>query len=154
MKLTIIPSDKTVYVNSISFGNLDLLTANIPASIHALQWDDVVGSIEFIDPNIDNQSIAELPDWANACVAIWQVAYNNSLLPYVPTADDNKANASFLLSQTDWTTIPDVADPTKSTPYLTNVDEFLTYRNAVRQYAINPIAGNIDWPIQPNPIWS
>jgi hypothetical protein len=153
MKLTIIPSDKTVYVNSISFGNLNLTTANIPSNIHALQWDDVVGSIEFNDPNIDNQSITELPDWANTCVSIWQIAYDNSQQPYVPTTDDNKATASFLLSQTDWTTIPDVADPAKSTPYLSNVNDFLTYRNTVRQYAINPVSGTINWPTVPNCVW-
>lgn len=154
MKLTIIPSDKTVYVNSISFGNLDLLTANIPVGIHALQWDEIAGSIEFIDQSIPNQNITELPNWANACVAIWQVAYDASIQPYIPTADDNKAIASSLLSQTDWTTIPDVSDPTKSNPYLTNVNEFLVYRNEVRQYAINPVAGTITWPTQPSSIWS
>jgi hypothetical protein len=154
MKLTIIPSDKTVYVNSLSFSDLDLLTANIPVDVHALQWDEIVGSIEFIDKNIPNQSITELPNWANTCVAIWQVAYDDSKKPYVPTAEDNKAIASSLLFQTDWTTIPDVADSTKSNPYLTNVNEFLVYRNAVRQYAINPVAGNIDWPSVPTAIWT
>ena len=154
MKLTIIPSDKTVYVNSISIGDLVLSTANIPVDVHALQWDEVAGSIEFIDKNIPNQSISELPAWANACVAIWQTAYDNSQKPYIPTADENKGMASALLSQTDWTTIPDVSDPTKSNPYLTNVNEFLTYRNAVRQYAINPISGTIDWPTVPTSVWA
>jgi hypothetical protein len=154
MNLTIIPSDRTVYVNSVSINELNLSTAGIPSDVHALQWDNVIGSIEFNDPNIDNQNITVLPDWANNCVAIWQTAYNNSQQPYVPTADDNKAIASSLLSQTDWTTIPDIADPAKSTPYLTNVNEFLTYRNSVRQYAINPVAGTINWPTVPNCVWA
>ena len=66
----------------------------------------------------------------------------------------NKQTASNLLYETDWTTIPDVSDPTKSNPYLVNTQDFVIYRNAVRQYAINPVAGNIDWPIKPNAVWS
>jgi hypothetical protein len=73
--------------------------------------------------------------------------------PYIPTAEDNKSTAMGLLQHTDWTAIPDVSDPTKSNPYLSNVNEFNTYRNIVRQYAINPIDGQIDWPELPNEIW-
>jgi len=61
--------------------------------------------------------------------------------------------ASQLLYQTDWTTIADVSDPAKSNPYLTNAAEFNTYRNAVRQYAINPVA-DPTWPSQPTAQWS
>jgi hypothetical protein len=74
--------------------------------------------------------------------------------PYVPTAEDNKNIAVNLLTQTDWTTIPDVADPALSNPYLTNQAEFITFRNEVRPIAINPIAGNLDWPTIPTAIWS
>jgi len=74
--------------------------------------------------------------------------------PYVPTAEDNKNTAVNLLTQTDWTTIPDVADPALSNPYLTNQAEFITYRNQVRAIAINPVAGNIDFPATPTAIWS
>ena len=58
------------------------------------------------------------------------------------------------LQSTDWTTIPDVSDPTKSNPYLSNAQEFVVYRNAVRQYAISPVEGNITWPTKPNEIWT
>jgi len=61
--------------------------------------------------------------------------------------------ASQFLYQTDWTTIADVSDPAKSNPYLTNAAEFNTYRNAVRQYAINPVANPV-WPTQPTAQWS
>jgi hypothetical protein len=74
--------------------------------------------------------------------------------PYVPTAEDNKNTAVNLLTQTDWTTIPDVADPALSNPYLTNQAEFITFRNQVRAIAINPVAGNIDFPATPTAIWS
>lgn len=73
--------------------------------------------------------------------------------PHIPTAEENKQTAMNLLQATDWTTIPDVGDPTKSNPYLANVADFVTYRNAVRQYAITPIEGNIDWPTVPEEVW-
>ena len=74
--------------------------------------------------------------------------------PPPPTAEDNKQTAIGLLSATDWATIPDVADPAISNPYLTNQQAYFDYRNIVRGYTINPVAGNINWPIQPEPIWS
>ena len=64
-----------------------------------------------------------------------------------------KTQASNLLFQTDWTTIADVADPVKSNPYLVNSAEFNTYRNAVRQFAINPVADPV-FPLQPTAQWS
>jgi hypothetical protein len=74
--------------------------------------------------------------------------------PVPPTAEQNKQTAMVKLQSTDWTTIPDVGDPAKSNPYLSNVQDFVTYRNAVRQYAINPVAGNIKWPINPTEVWT
>lgn len=150
MKLTIIPIDGAVYENEICY--LDLIWEGTPINVHALQWIDVEGWIEFNDGN-PNEVITSLPQWANNAMDAWTVA-NTPVPPLPPTADQNKATASDKLYKTDWTTIPDVSDSTKSNPFLTNVDEFLTYRNAVRQYAINPIAGNIDWPVTPTAIWS
>jgi hypothetical protein len=72
----------------------------------------------------------------------------------VPTAEENKATAIGLLQQTDWATIADVGNPQMSNPYLANQAEFITYRNAVRQYAVYPEAGNITWPTVPTEQWS
>ena len=55
MKLTIIPSDKTVYVDYVSYDNIDL--SWIPPidgkTIHAVQWDSDMeeGEVEFIGPH-------------------------------------------------------------------------------------------------------
>ena len=78
MKLTIIPVDNAVYVDSYSYSGLNLSTANIPSNVHALQWKNTIGWIEFLD-NDDgtkpqNQSITELPEWANACFVKWTEA--------------------------------------------------------------------------------
>lgn len=74
--------------------------------------------------------------------------------PLPPTAEDNKAKAIYLLQQTDWTTIADVADPNLSNPYLMNQADFFAYRSQLRQIAINPVAGNIDFPVKPQEQWS
>lgn len=152
MRLTILTQTSSVGKDGEFYNGLDLSSCGIPAGVWALQWYDTYGHIEFVD-TIPNESISTLPDWANNCVAVWQAAYEESLNPPPPTAEDNKNIAVGLLQGTDWTTIPDVADPTKSNPYLANVDDFVTYRNAVRQYAIYPVAGEIDWPTPPQEVW-
>ena len=83
---------------------------------------------------------------------------NGSFDPYVApvpsfTAEENKQIAVALLQATDWATIPDVGDPAKSNPYLSNAQKFVEYRNVVRQYAINPVAGVISWPGQIKAKW-
>lgn len=91
MKLTIIPSDYAVYVDGLmkayAPNPLDLTQCGIPSDVHALQWKDTAGWIEFND-NPDgtkpqNQSITELPSWANACVDVW-----NAWTPYVLPASE------------------------------------------------------------------
>lgn len=62
-----------------------------------------------------------------------------------------KQQASELLYQTDWTTIPDVADPANS-PYLTNQAEFIAWRSQVRALAVNPVADPV-FPPKPNEVW-
>lgn len=65
----------------------------------------------------------------------------------------NKQQASLLLSQTDWTAIPSVADPAQSNPFLVNQDAFIEYRNQVRQIAINPPVVVETWPTEPDEVW-
>ena len=76
-RITIIPSDSFVAVDGVSRpAALDLSGCGIPADVHALQWYDTRGWVEFNDdndpftPKVPNQDITELPVWANACVAV------------------------------------------------------------------------------------
>jgi hypothetical protein len=74
MRLTIVPSDKNIGIDGL-FLNMDLSSCAIPVNIHALQWYETEGEIEFIN-NPDrtkpqNEFISELPAWANACVNKW-----------------------------------------------------------------------------------
>jgi hypothetical protein len=87
MKLIIIPSDDAVYVDGLMKAYaplpLDLTQCGIPSNVHALQWKDTAGWIEFED-NPDgskppNEPITVLPVWANSCVDVW-----NAWTPYVP----------------------------------------------------------------------
>lgn len=63
-----------------------------------------------------------------------------------------KQQASQLLYATDWTTIPDVANPSNN-PYLMNQADFIAYRNAVRQLAVNPVPNPV-FPDKPTEQWS
>lgn len=65
----------------------------------------------------------------------------------------NKQQASSLLSATDWTAIPSVADPAQSNPFLANQAAFLEYRNQLRQIAINPPVVVDPWPVEPDEVW-
>lgn len=71
-----------------------------------------------------------------------------------PTAEQNKQEAVNLLTESDWTATPSIADPQVSNPYLTNQADFLAYRSALREIAVNPQEGFLTWPTKPNEIWS
>lgn len=79
----------------------------------------------------------------------------DALWPATQEADAKdacKKQASALLYETDWTTIPDVANPANN-PYLMNQADFIAYRNTVRQLAVNPVANPV-FPDKPTEQWS
>jgi len=151
MLLTIIPIDGNVKKDGVGYLELDLSSCAIPSNVRVLQWEETKGWLEFWDQQ--NEDITALPSWVDCCLSVWTVA-NTPVPPSPPTTEANKQTAIGLLQQTDWTTIPDVSDPTKSNPYLSNTNDFVTYRNAVRQYALNPVAGDIAWPTIPQEVWT
>lgn len=73
MKLTIIPADGAVYKDDVSYSGLVLSGA--PENVHALQWDNNAGWIEFNSESEfskpANQHINVLPDWANTALEKW-----------------------------------------------------------------------------------
>lgn len=79
MRLIIIPVDGFVSVDGINkFQPLDLSTCGIPQEIHALQWYENRGWIEFRDdddpftPKRANEGILVLPEWANKSIQVWE----------------------------------------------------------------------------------
>ena len=81
-----------------------------------------------------------------------EVAYNLQAVNEQAQKDDCKSQASSLLYATDWTTIPDVADPINN-PYLTNQAEFIAWRSQIRELAVNPVVDPV-FPTQPTAQWS
>lgn len=139
-----------VFVDGNSLINLQNLP--IPNDVFDLYWDDnTSGWINKIDGSVEK--ITTFPDWAQQCVDIY-----NAALPVpepVPTPEElNKQAASAELYATDWTTIPDITDPTKSNPTLTNQAEFYAYRNQLRAIAVNPPTTLVNLPVRPQAKWS
>lgn len=151
MLLTIIPVDGNVKKDEVGYIDLDLSSCGIPSNVRVLQWQETAGWLEFWDQQ--NENITALPSWVDCCLAVWTVA-NTPVPPSPPTAEANKENAVALLQGTDWTQIPSVSDPALSNPYLANKNAFDIYRNSVRQYALNPVAGDITWPTIPQEVWT
>jgi hypothetical protein len=71
----------------------------------------------------------------------------------IPTEEDNKTYALQRLQSTDWVNGADVYDTSRN-PHLLNRDEFLVYRSWCRNIAVNPVAGNLDWPTEPVASWN
>lgn len=65
-RLAVIVEDGAVYTDSWCYVGLDLSQCNIPSDVHALQWQDNTGHIEYTDTR-HNDDITELPDWAINC---------------------------------------------------------------------------------------
>jgi hypothetical protein len=85
MRLTIIPVDGAVYVNGVSYTGLDL--SFVPADVHALQWYDTYGELEFKRSFVDgqlihpvNQMLTQLPSWANDAKLAWDAAEAAAIL--------------------------------------------------------------------------
>ena len=146
MKLTIIPSDGAVYENNVCYSNLTWL--GTPINVHALQWQDTTGWIEFND-GTPNEDITSLPEWANNAELAWQNA-NNPPPPPAPTPEEiqatNLSQARGLLSSSDYTQLPDVN--------LVNKSAWATYRSQVRDIANDPPTTPVTFPIAPPLIWS
>jgi hypothetical protein len=149
MKLTIIPDDKKVYQNGISY-EINAFD-NVPSDIHALQWnsDLSLGWIEFKDSK-QNQDINSLPDWALQLIVEWDNANHKEQNPVVvPLTTEQllekcKYQAKFLLSISDWSVLPDVG--------LANQDAFVFYRLNLRNLVKNPVTDPI-WETEPIPVW-
>ena len=89
----------------------------------------------------------------------WTYVDGVFIAPYVPPPTPEeliaqcKAQATTILQSTDWTSIADVGDPTKSNPYLVNQAAFISYRSTVRNLAVNPVVDPV-FPTAPTEEWS
>ena len=147
MKLTIILADNAVYKDNLVYLDLNLSSCQIPNNVRALQWNESSGHIEF-NNSTPNEDITILPDWANACVSVWEAKDYETKNPPTPTSEElilkNESKAKELLINSDWTQLSDVN--------LTNKSEWDDYRKALRAIATNP-TDNPVFPVKPQSIW-
>lgn len=148
MRLTIVVVDSAVYKDGLCYSDLNLSGCNIPVDVQALQWQESSGWIEFTDTR-DNEQITQLPAWADACVVKWDEKDYEEKHPPAPTPEQiiaaNERKAKKLLTDSDWTQLPDVP--------LANKQDWESYRSALREIATNPTLDPV-WPVEPPVIWS
>lgn len=100
------------------------------------------------------QGWVDCPDYVDdQAVSIGWGYANGQFIP-PDYSEQNKANATALLQETDWTCTVDITDPQYSNPYLMNQNEFLAYRSQVRDIALNPPTTPAVFPPMPAEIWS
>lgn len=132
-------------------------------NVEHTMFDCIVKYVEFpeempttVTPTDPTEHIHEL--WVNGTAGIYGpiTEYIPPAPPPIvpPTADQNKQSAMNRLQETDWTATDDVGNPQRANPYLVNQSEFFTYRSAVREIAVNPVAGVLQWPTKPVEQWS
>jgi hypothetical protein len=110
MKFTIIPVDLTAVKDGVGYPDLDLSSAGIPANVHALQWQDTAGIVEYTD--LTQETITVLPDWAARVLAVWQAADDVAKAPPPdPTPEEltaaRIAELKQLLADTDYVALSD-----------------------------------------------
>ena len=121
-------------VNNIPFTSSDYMTGQ-PAgqSDQILYWNTQALGVEPSQAQLD---------------AAWAVYEGQQI------AAQNKAQATTLLQQTDWTAPSSIADPAESNPYLANRQAFLNYRSQVREIAVNPPTTPAVFPTLPDEDWA
>jgi hypothetical protein len=159
MKLTIIPSDKIICIDGQCISEIQQDLSWIPTNIHALQWYDTYGEVEYNDGS-PNEKIEELGIYQQAVID-----YQNEIqrLEDEKIAQEAASEAARdywvelrimrdqLLSNSDWTQIPD-APLTE-----TQKTAWQTYRQQLRDLPENiqdpkPLvldSSHSDWPISP-----
>ena len=119
--------------NNISFSNGDFAIYTIDGVETITSWNTAILGAQPTQEQLD------------AAYATWELQQIQA---------QNKAQATSLLSATDWTSIPDVANSAVSNPYLTNQSAFLAYRSQVRAIAVNPPTTPVTFPTVPTEQWS
>ena len=74
-----------------------------------------------------------------------KVQYDLAAVTTQAQKDACKAQAKALLQASDWASLSDVD--------LTNKADFIAYRSALRNLALNPVE-NPTFPTEPTPVWS
>ena len=137
MKLTIIPDGKIIGIDGTFYENVQQDLSWIPSNVHAVQWSDSSGEIEYND-GTPNQIISELGIYSQA-----QTDYNNETQRVAAARDyweELRTKRNQLLAETDYLAL---VDATLST-------DMRTYRQALRDLPANTSdPANPVWPTKP-----
>lgn len=107
---------------------------------------NVVENVEVWDSNPGSGYVAIGSDTSVSIGYTYDSSTNTFSAP-AKTATDNYDEAVRELQQSDWTQLSDVALTTA------NKAEWVTYRNALRDIARNPTAGDLTWPTKPQEVY-
>jgi hypothetical protein len=156
MKITIIPSDKTIIIDNQPLLDIQQDISWIPSDVNAVQWYDTWGEVEYTDTR-DNLRIEELGIYEQAIID-----YNNEIqriqdeLIAIESTTDYWGDLRYLrnkrLANSDWTQLSD-----------TNLTEeeielWRIYRQELRNLPDNIIdpkplvledTDHEDWPVPP-----
>ena len=153
MRLTVVPSDKIIIKDGKEYNVSDL--SYIDSNIHAIQWYDDKGEIEYVD-GTSNLAITDITPY-NQCVTDWEAAKTKEAEANVYT-DEQWQNwfreiRDELLLDSDWTQVSDnkLSDSKKT--------EWQTYRQKLRDMPTTKTTtfqelvlneGHSDYPTKPS----
>lgn len=153
MKITIIPIDKHIRIDDNSLSQIKEDMTWIPTNIHALQWYDTFGEIEYND-GTPNEIIEELGIYEQSLETFdaekqrrlrEQLAEEELIEASRDYWEELRAQRDFLLSQSDWTQGND------SPLTLQQKEEWKIYRQALRDVPSNTIDPKRSvWPLPPS----
>jgi hypothetical protein len=142
MKLTIVPDDRLIGIGGTFFENIQQDLSWIPSNVHAVQWSDSSGEIEYND-GTPNEIISDLGIYAQA-----QTDFNNEI---------QRISAAVEAARDYWQELRDQRNQLLAeTDYLALVDTTLsadmrTYRQALRDLPANTSdPTNPVWPTKPS----
>ena len=144
--VTVIPADNTISVNGEGL-NFDFIA---PENMHALQWHDGTGHIEYTDGQANRPLTAADYDVEVApFTALWQAEYDrleeerNRPLTPEEKASTIRQRRDALLSETDYLMMPDypMSELTR--------ENLKVYRQALRDVPEQPdFPNSVVWPIK------
>ncbi len=153
MKLTVIAPDKVVIKDGEAYPIEDL--SYLDANIHAIQWQDTTGEIEYKDAT-PNLIISDITPY-NKCVTDWEAVKTKELEKNVLSDEDYekwfREIRNTLLLDSDWTQFTDspLTDAKKT--------EWKTYRQKLRDMPTTKTGtyeelvlnlGHSDYPTKPS----
>ena len=153
MRITIIPSDKTIGIGETFISGIQQDLSWIPKNVHAVQWYETHGEIEYTDGK-KNKKIKKLGIYSQAIddfnselkkIEDERIAYEKAIEDSRDYQKELKIFRNELLTKCDWTQLPDapLSDEKKQ--------EWNEYRQKLRDLPSNTEdPKNPEWPTPPS----